>query len=182
MRYVMSELEARSGLTSRTIRDYIKHGYLAPPTGLGPAASYSEEQLLRVVTIARMRARRADWQEILDFLNDSSLAQLRAFVRKTDPPESAAPPASASEVGPAPASSSPALEGEPARRELPPAGTRARTGVPELAGEEHLPELDDGTSFVMTNVLPGLALFLRSDASPLVKRVAAEILRKYRVR
>ncbi len=183
MRFLMADLEERSGLTSRTIRDYIKLGYLAPPNGHGPAASYDEEQLLRVVTIARMRARRAAWDEIADFLVDSTVAELRAFVKKTDP--ATPPPAAASSpaAGPSPTFFEPeVLDRGPVRRGLPPnAPPVGRGAALEVDLEEDEP-LDGGVGFVVVNVLPGLALMVRGDASPMVRRVAKEMVKKYSAR
>lgn len=180
MRFRMSDLVERSGLSARTIREYIREGFLRSPEGRGPAATYDEEQLLRVVTIARMRANRADWQQVSAFLDDSSLAQLRAFVKKTDP----APPAPPTAPNGAPAASEPpAVEGEPVPPGLPPRAPRA-TAADVLAAEDADADapFEDGVGFVMLNVLPGLALMLRSDASPIVKRAAREMVRKYGAR
>jgi hypothetical protein len=188
MRFLMSDLEERSGLTARTIRDYIKHGFLPPPNGHGLAASYDEEQMLRVVTIARMRAQRASWPEVVTFLGNSTLAKLRAFVKKTDPappdpPPAAAPPPAERPAGEASNSGAPArLEGQPAPRGLPPTGAGA--AHEKAIDVEHDDDalLEGAVGFAMVNVLPGLALMVRSDASPLVKRVAREIVRKYSAR
>ncbi len=40
-------------------------------------------------------------------------------------------------------------------------------------------DLPGGAHFVVAPVLPGLALMLRHDAAPLVKRIAGEILARY---
>jgi DNA-binding transcriptional MerR regulator len=175
MPYRMSDLVERSGLTARTIRDYIRCGYLGPPSGHGPAATYSEEQLLAVIVIARLRAEKKTWPEVAQRLVDWSLKQKRAYVRKTDPP-APTPAAPAAEASP------PALEGAPAARALPPGHPEAATTT-ELAamGPAGADPLLAGRSFVMANVLPGLALIVDHDAPAIVKRVAAEIIEKYGV-
>jgi hypothetical protein len=128
-----------------------------------------------------MRAQNVGWEEIRDAMDSWSLAKLRTYVRKTEPPAPLGAPARPEPPAPP---DPPALEGEPVPRHLPP--PRVRRADPPLLDEasegEDGSELEDGTHFVMTTVLPGLALFLRRDASPLVKRVAAEILRRYRAR
>jgi DNA-binding transcriptional MerR regulator len=177
MRYLMADLVERSGLTSRTIRDYIKEGYLARPKGHGPAATYSEEQLLRVVAIARMRARGDNWEEIANRFEDWSLKQLRAYVRKTEPPASP-PTAPASEPTPPPDPLE--LEGRSAPRTLPAHSETASTTDLDAVGDDGLAGFDEAARFAMVPLVPGLGIFLRADASPLAKRLAAEILRKYR--
>jgi DNA-binding transcriptional MerR regulator len=178
MIYTMAELEALTGLTARTIRDYIRHGYLAPPASRGPNATYDEEQMLRVVTIARMRAQGKRWDEVADRLKSSSLAKLRAFVRQTEPkqPSPPTPPPSEGSAG------FPALEGEPVVPGLPPRHPEAGTTTElDVLGKGPDGASSDGTRLVMAPVLPGLVLLVNEDAAPLVKRVAAEILAKYRV-
>ena len=176
MTYTMPELEALTGLTARTIRDYIHHGYLAPPSGRGPGATYNEEQMLRVVTIARMRAQGKGWTEIIRRLNTSSLAKLRAFVQETDPQEPAASAPSAASDG------SPVLEGEPVRRPLPPRHPEADTTTElDVLNDGDTAGLPAGKRLIMAPVLPGLVLLVNEDATPLVRRVAVEILATYRV-
>jgi DNA-binding transcriptional MerR regulator len=175
MTYTMADLEALTGLTARTIRDYIRHGYLAPPTGHGPGAVYDEEQMLRVVTVARMREQKQGWDKIAARLAKSSVAKLRAFVEQTEPkPPDAASPA-------AEADASPAVEGEPVDRALPPRHPEADTTTElDVRGDGHASALR-GTRLVMEPVLPGLVLLVNEDAAPLVRRVVAEILATYRV-
>ena len=176
MRYLMSDLEARSGLTARTIRDYIRHGYLAPPEGHGLAASYDEEQLLRVVAIARMRTAKEGWNVIAERMKTWSLGKVRAFVQKTEP-QPGAPPTEA--AAPSSVVAPPEIEAEPVppgAPRHPEADTTTELQRKSAANPGDLPE---GQHFVMAPVLPGLVLLLRHDAAPLVKRTAAEILEKY---
>ncbi|HEX3345902.1 MAG TPA: MerR family transcriptional regulator [Polyangiaceae bacterium] len=175
MPYLMSHLVEQSGLTSRTIRDYIRQGFVAPPSGHGLAATYTEEQLLKVVVIARLRAAKKGWEEVVEALETWPLKKMRAYVRRTDPP--APPPA----PGAPPDAPPPALEGAPAPRGLPPrhpeADTTTELTAPRAGGDPLLV----GRSFIMANVLPGLAIILDHDAPALVKRIAAEIVAKYGV-
>ena len=175
MRYLMTDLVSRSGLTSRTIRDYIRQGFLDPPDGHGLAATYSEKQLLTVVAIARMRAVKTGWSEIVDRLSTWSPKKLRAFVAQTDPSVPSPPSASAP---------APMLEGEPVApvaRPLPPRHPEADTTTELDAPASPDDVLRGGRTFVMASVLPGLAIIVDHDAPALVKRVAAEIVEKYGV-
>lgn len=152
----MADIEARSGLKARTIRDYIRQGWLKGPVGHGLAAVYTEEQLLRVTFIARMRARKEDWPTIGECLGKWSLKKLRAFVEETDPPAQA--------------------DGTEAAPPHPEAGTTTELDVTGGTPDGGLPA---GAHFVVAPVLPGLVLMLRHDAAPLVKRIASEILARY---
>lgn len=176
MIYTMPELEALTGLTARTIRDYIRHGFLDPPRGRGPGATYNEEQMLRVVTIARMRAQKQGWDVIANRLNSWSIAKLRKFVEETEPKSPPTAPAAS-------APGAPEQKGEPASREVPPRHPEAdtTTELDVLGGSEDGP-LGSGTRVVVSSLLPGLLLMMNENAAPLVKRVAREIVSKYRVR
>jgi DNA-binding transcriptional MerR regulator len=170
MLYTMADLEARSGVSARTIRDYIRSKFVEPPRGHGPGATYTEEQLLRVTLIARLRARKTGWDIIGDRLGSWSLQKMRAFVRQTDPP---APPSAAP-------AQEPAVEGEPVAPAEAPRHPEADTTTElDVTPDRREGELPGGAHFVMAPVLPGLALLLRHDAAPLVKRIAREILEKY---
>ena len=112
-----------------------------------------------MVFIARMRAQKKGWDEIVECLGSWSLKRLRAYARRTDP----APPL------PAP-DGRPALGPEPVVRTLPPRHPEADTtteldAVPPSADGA----LPAGRSFVMANVLPGLAIIVDHDAPTLAK-------------
>jgi len=51
----MQELEARTGVKARTIRDWIDKGLVPGARGRGPTASYSKEHLERILAVRRMR-------------------------------------------------------------------------------------------------------------------------------
>ena len=184
MPYAMSDLEQLSGLKARTIREYIRIGLVSPPKGHGLAAEYSEEQLLRVVAIARLRAQGEGWHAITDAMDCWSLAKLRAYVRKTNPPAPApAPTAAPPSPSPSPPGPDgpPPLDGAPAPRNLPPQAAAFDEST-ELEVAMRIDEdLPGASRFLMQQVLPGLAILVRQDAAPLVKRIAAEILARYGV-
>jgi hypothetical protein len=170
MEYLMSDLERLTGLSGRTIRSYIAMGYLSPPTGKGPAARYSEQQMLQAVCIARLRARGANWDEVAALVVGGSMAKMRAYVKKTDPE----PPAPAPSPGPAASPfDPPALPGEPVApaRQLP----RGKAGPIDL--DQSL--LPDGPRWALVPLLPGMVLMVRGDAAAVVQRAAAEIIERY---
>jgi DNA-binding transcriptional MerR regulator len=180
MTYTMADITRRAGVSARTVRDWARHGYVDPPTGHGPAAVYTEEQLLDVTIIARLRAQNASWEAVIEARNGWSLQKKRAFCRKTDPrgPEPETPPAPAA----APPVPPPSIEGEPLPGKLPPPGP-----APDVSAQLQATlgadgdDLPGASHFVMVNVLPGLALLMSRDAAPLVKRIAAEMLERYGV-
>jgi hypothetical protein len=173
MPYTMADLERASGLSSRTLRDYIRLKLLEPPSGHGPGATYTEEQLLSAVCIARMRARKTSWTDIAGTVPRWSLRQLRAYVKKTDPPKPPAAPPSAPPPSPF---EPPVLEGEPAGppRQLPGSG--------DLPAAPDEPPLPGGPRWALVPLLPGMVLMVRQDAASVVRRAASEIIDRYGVR
>jgi DNA-binding transcriptional MerR regulator len=168
MGYTMSDLQERSGLSARTIRDYISSGYVNPPRGRGTAAEYDEESLLQVVSVARMRKRGESWSAVAEIAG-WSLEELRAFVKKTEPPAPDPPP---------PPDDPPALEGEPvSRARLPRGGASPKDLSPGSRTSDA--ELPAGARWVLAPLLPGLVLMVKDDVSPLVRRAAAEIIERY---
>jgi hypothetical protein len=177
MEYLIADLVERTGLAPRTIRSYIALKIVPPPVGNGPAAVYGDEHVLRLVAATRLRAEGASLNAVAAKLGTMSMAQVRAYVRKTEPrpadPAPAAPPQPASPVDP------PVLEGEPvsARRQLP------RDGA--AGGDLASRWPSDGASLPPTAqwgifpLLPGMALMVREDAAPIVKSAAAEILGRF---
>ena len=122
--------------------------------------------------IARLRAEKKPWSQVIEALEGWSLAKKRAYVRRTNP----APPPSVS-----PEPSPPALGGAPSVPALSPRHPEADTTTELQAPAALSTPLLAGRSFVMASVLPGLALIVDHDAPPLVQRIAAEIVEKYGV-
>ena len=179
--YTMADLVEATGVTARTIRSYIAHGYIEPPKGHGLGAVYTERHYLKAIALVRMRAAGDAWQEIIDRLTAWSPQRLRAYVEKTAPA-----PAEPPRVEPAPAPLDgapvpPALEGDSThpRHQLPRAGSGpggSDTIEAPPSGDEWLPQ---GPRWVPVPLLPGLALWVREDAAPIVRRAAADIVRRY---
>jgi DNA-binding transcriptional MerR regulator len=177
MEYTISDLVARTGLAPRTIRSYIAKEIIPPPVGNGPAAVYNDEHLLRLVAATRMRAEGASLDAVAAKLRPMSLAQVRGYVRRTEPQkEPAAPPAEQ----PSSPVEEPVTEGEPvpSAKQLPPVGAGARATLASRAWDESA-SLPPTPHWGIFPLLPGMALMVREDAAPIVKSAAAEILGRF---
>ena len=168
MRYTKQQVEALSGLPDRTRRNYTKRGLLPSPDGYGLAATYSEDYLVRAITIGRMRASGDPIDVITERIAGWTTAAFRRFVKQTDPAPTPAPPP------PAPPPAAPAEPASAAGEPVPPADASLRRREP--IGELALPE---GPSFRVLQLLPGLGLMVDLRAAPVVHRIAAEIYERY---
>jgi DNA-binding transcriptional MerR regulator len=81
LRYTMTDLEAESGVTARTIRYYISQGLLQPAYGRGPTAVYDADHLLRLRYIQRLKDERLPLTEIKDHLNSLSSDDLAVALK-----------------------------------------------------------------------------------------------------
>lgn len=179
MTYTMADLEQATGVTARTIRQYIALGFLEPPKRKGLGAVYPESTYVKAIAITRMRGQNVDWATIGARMRNWPLARVREFVASTDPKPPEAPAAEPPEV-PAPVSA-PALEGEPVTPppRLPHAGAAPREDLEARGGPTDDEWLPEGPRWVLAPLLPGLAIWIREDATPIVRRTAAEIVRRY---
>jgi DNA-binding transcriptional MerR regulator len=150
----MNELVAQTGVAARTIREYMRLGILPRPEGYGMAARYSREHLLRLWAIASLRAD--------GFLLDQVKARLAQMTPRQLAKYAPRPPRAEEEEAPPPAP------------EPEPANEKALEKTPAEA-----PSLPNATRWVIAPLLPGLALMVRDDASPIVRRAAAEIAERY---
>jgi len=177
MDYMIGDLVELTDLAPRTIRTYIARKMVPPPVGNGPAAVYGDEHVLRLTAIKRLRAEGRSLDAVQAQLAAMSPAQVRAYVRRTQPREPAPPPAP--QAAPSPVDP-PALDGEPvpSARSLPPVdhGTRATLTARAWADAGSLPETPRWGIFPL---LPGMALMVREDAAPIVRNSAAEILARF---
>ncbi|WP_437758097.1 helix-turn-helix domain-containing protein [Sorangium sp. So ce1389] len=169
--YDLAELAQASAVSPRTIRLYVARELLPPPMVRGTSTSYGQEHLLRLRAIARLRAekglRLADIQRRLAKLSPAALADLAGPL----PPEVATSPAA------------PAPRAGRARKPLPPpVGASARDPLPTPVGasaRDPLPLPGGLERWDRVALLPGLELHLRSDATAVVRRIAAEIHARY---
>lgn len=168
MAYLISNLVEETGVAPRTIREYIQRGMMKPPHGRGLGATYDEEHLARLTVIARMRAKGDGLDTIAARIARWSVAKLEKYIAADDAAKAAAdtpppPEAQANAHAPPPAS-------------LPPPARPHDVENAALIGGGALP---DGPRFVLATLLPGLALMVDEEASPLVRRIAGEICERY---
>lgn len=190
--YTFSEAAAAVGLTPRGLRVYAKKGLLPAATFRGRATRYDEAWLTRLKAVRRLvmekkmplddirrRIARMSPEEIAAIAAGSPIpGKARAPVAAAASAPAAAP-APAAATAPVPATA-PAPESAP---ELIPAAVSSPddstiSSPPPAPQLSQLPELI-GTSWEHATLLPGLELHLRADATPLVRRIAAEIVAQY---
>jgi DNA-binding transcriptional MerR regulator len=86
--YDLAELEELSGLSRRTISDYVSRGLLAGPSHRGRGARYSQTDLdaLRVIPRLRtvLKSEFPNLQTVREFLADLSNSELHQLVRLSD--------------------------------------------------------------------------------------------------
>jgi DNA-binding transcriptional MerR regulator len=80
----IEELAERVDVPVRTVRFYITQGLLPGPGARGRAASYGEEQLLRLRLVRRLVARRVPLEEIRDKLRDLHLEDVKALLAEEE--------------------------------------------------------------------------------------------------
>jgi DNA-binding transcriptional MerR regulator len=85
MPYMISHVVELTGVKARTIREYIQLGMVPRPEGNGPAALYDEAHVLRIRTIAAMRARGALRDEIAATIRGWSNAKLKRWLAQNEP-------------------------------------------------------------------------------------------------
>jgi DNA-binding transcriptional MerR regulator len=180
MPYTKRDLIERSGLPDRTIRNYIVRGLLPRPRGHGLAAEYDEEHMVRAVAIGRMRAEGRHIDAIAESIAGWSTARFKRYVARTEPP-----PEPTSSPAPSPSSLDGARSAgvEPLS---PPAIVRAPSAQQPVKRAEHPrgePVFDialpDAPSWRIYPLITGLGLLVDAQASPVVHRIAAEIVGKY---
>ncbi len=92
--YTLAALAKAAGVTVRTARFYFAEGIVQRPIPRGPATRYTDDQLLRVRAVKKLRFDGVRLPEIKRRLPSLSLEEVRALVDPPAPrPPSAAPPA-----------------------------------------------------------------------------------------
>lgn len=164
--WVISDLAKLTGMPVRRIRYYVEHGLIRPLEFRGTATRYQRHELLRLlaVPLVRTAATRtlAALKRALDVLGDAELERL--VVSHPLPPDvSAALGVAAVEPGDqASASGSPLAE-------LPALGAAGQPVSDRSATE----------LWYRVELLPGLELMLRANASPAVRSAAQRIRQEY---
>jgi DNA-binding transcriptional MerR regulator len=82
----ISDLEEKTGLNRRTIHFYVKEGVINPPSGLGGAARYGEEHLLRLLLIRELQKSHLKLSGVRETLDHMSLEDMRNRVIRAVPP------------------------------------------------------------------------------------------------
>lgn len=151
--YRIAELARLTGVKPRTIRLYVELRLLPRPKFRGVATEYGREHLLKLLAIQRFKRdagrERIPIPTIQARLAALSAADLAAF----------APPEAAPEARPP----------EPSRAEMPLAASPTITSAPLSTAER----------WERVVLMRGLELHVAAEASPLLRRLAAEIVERY---
>ena len=68
MKYKVSELAEKAGVTKRTIHYYISKGLLLPPEGTGINSLYNDEHLERILLIKKLQAKYMPLNKIREYI------------------------------------------------------------------------------------------------------------------
>ncbi len=152
--YRIEEITRRTGFTARAVRYYVQRGLLPATPQRGVATVYTHEQLLRLLAITLLRTReRLRLEAVKRRLAGMSLADVEALVATIG----GVPLPAGAATGTAPAS----------------VGAAPGDGAVGSAGPPTFLRWD------RAELLPGLEIAVRSDAAPVVRRLAEEIFAKY---
>jgi DNA-binding transcriptional MerR regulator len=191
MEYTATEISEVTGVPLRTIRLWTERRLVPPPSGRGPGTRYTEEHRILVRAIAEMRTQTHQLKVIKKVIRKMSREEILCLIGEEpevdeaeEEKEKEAAQRTEPAVPPAPAQGQALPRAESAAPPLPPAnsdagdrkGANGRIETRARAGEAPLPE---GARWVIVGLLPQLALMVGEGASPLVRRVAAEICKEY---
>ena len=114
-RYTVKELADRGGVTPRTVYYYVGEGLLPAPEGGGPASTYTDDHLLRLRLIRRLKAEYLPLAEIRRRLADLTTDELRALLEAPTaaPPQDSARAYLARLLGDTPAAGPPSRPSAP---------------------------------------------------------------------
>lgn len=68
MKYKVSELAQKAGVTKRTIHYYVSKGLLLPPEGSGVNSLYNDEHLKRIFLIKKLQAEYMPLNKIREYI------------------------------------------------------------------------------------------------------------------
>ena len=68
MKYKVSELAQKAGVTKRTIHYYVSKGLLLPPEGSGVNSLYNDEHLKRILLIKKLQAEYMPLNKIREYI------------------------------------------------------------------------------------------------------------------
>jgi DNA-binding transcriptional MerR regulator len=164
MEYTAREIVEATGVPLRTIRLWVSRGLVPKPQGRGAGTRYLEEHRLKIRAVVAFREQGNFFLiGIRKALRKMSLDDMRALIGEAEAGDDAGDDAEASDSG-----ASAALP--------PPAATGA---LPSADGAAALAFPTEAAHLVVIPLLPHLALMVGEAASPIVRRIAQEIVSKY---
>ncbi|HVY48379.1 MAG TPA: helix-turn-helix domain-containing protein [Minicystis sp.] len=150
--YKIEELAREADVTPRTVRYYVQRGLLPPPDFRGSQTTYGPAHLLRLRIVKRLQQEHVPLDEIAARLAGAGIDQLERLLSDAHSTHRVSSHA-----------------GSPYRQA--PIVAPAAGPVPAPPGRAE--------AWERVELLPGVELHVRADASPLARRVAREILSSY---
>lgn len=77
MKYKVSELADKAGVTKRTIHYYISKGLLLPPEGNGVNSLYNDEHLERLQLIKKLQAKYMPLNKIREYILENPIEKIQ---------------------------------------------------------------------------------------------------------
>lgn len=82
MKYKVSKLAEKAGVTKRTIHYYISKGLLLPPEGTGINSLYNDEHLERILLIKRLQAEYMPLNKIREYILENPKEKVRKSAKE----------------------------------------------------------------------------------------------------
>lgn len=82
MKYKVSELAEKAGVTKRTIHYYISKGLLLPPEGTGINSLYNNEHLERILLIKKLQAEYMPLNKIREYILENPKEKVRKSAKE----------------------------------------------------------------------------------------------------
>ena len=83
MKYKVSELAEKAGVTKRTIHYYISKGLMLPPEGKGINSLYNDEHLERIFLIKRLQAEYMPLNKIREYILENPKEKVQKNVKES---------------------------------------------------------------------------------------------------
>ena len=82
MKYKVSELAQKAGVTKRTIHYYVSKGLLLPPEGSGVNSLYNDEHLKRILLIKKLQAEYMPLNKIREYILENPKESSEKIVKE----------------------------------------------------------------------------------------------------
>ncbi len=82
MKYKVSELAEKAGVTKRTIHYYISKGLLLPPEGTGINSLYNDKHLERILLIKKLQAEYMPLNKIREYILENPKEKVRKSAKE----------------------------------------------------------------------------------------------------